>query len=122
MGIGNSSTVTGRTVSDLFHGPDVVQLHQLPPFGRLVITLGRPIHVEDLLARPDVFGGVPMTLQTPFHVQRRDAPGERHLIHTPVAGRTADTFVYVNAVIEINVIWQVVDAGPFNRLAGSEAL
>src|SRR5262249_8947521 len=39
-----------------------------------------------------------------------------------VAGRTADAFVDVDAVIEIDEVGQVVDARPYDRLAGPEAL
>src|SRR5262249_58258973 len=82
----------------------------------------RPIQVEDLLARPDVFGRVAVTFQAPLHVQRHDAPRQRHLIYAPVAGRTADAFVDVDAVVEVDEVGQVVDPRPFNRLAGPEAL
>src|SRR2546423_12831500 len=56
-----------------------------------------------------------MAIQTPFHVQRVHPPGDRHLIDASVTSRAANSFGYVNAVIEINVIGQVVDAVPFQR-------
>src|SRR5205085_2840123 len=37
-----------------------------------------------------------------------------------VAGRASDTFLYVDAVIEIHEIRKVVDAGPLQRLARRE--
>src|SRR5262249_51105957 len=67
-----SSAVTGRTVGDRLRGFDVVLLHQLLSFPPLVVTRRRPLHVEDLLTRPDVRGWVAVTSQTPFHVQRHD--------------------------------------------------
>src|SRR5262245_19624575 len=117
-----ASPVTSRTVGDRLHGVDVVLLHQLLPFRRLVVAPRRPIHIEDLIARPDALGRVAMTIQTPFHVQRRDVPHQRHLIHATVAGRTADAFVDVNTVVEIDEVGQVVYARPYDRLAGPEAL
>src|SRR5262249_37738667 len=113
-----SSAVTSRTVGDRLRGLDVVLLHQPLSFPPLVVTRRRPLHVEDLLTRPDIFRRIAVAFQTPFHVQRRDTPGERHPIHASVAGRTADAFPHVDAVVEIDVILQVFDNRPFNPLGG----
>jgi len=58
-----------------------------------------------------------MALQTPLHLQRRRLICNRHLIDAAVAGRTANAFFYVNAVIEICVVRQVVYANPFDRFS-----
>ena len=61
-----------------------------------------------------------MTIETPFHLQRRCLRNHRHLIDTAVAGGATDAFVHVNRVIEICVVRQVVHANPFQRLARLE--
>ena len=61
-----------------------------------------------------------MTLQTPLHLQRGRLIHDRLVIDSAVASRTADAFFQVNAVIEISVIRQVVNADPLDRLAGLE--
>ena len=58
-----------------------------------------------------------MAIETPFHVERLRFLRQRHLIDAPVAGRATDAFCDVNAVIEIDVAWQIVDAIPFQRSA-----
>jgi hypothetical protein len=62
-----------------------------------------------------------MTLQAPLHLQRRRLIRNRHVIDSSVAGRTADAFVHVNAVIEVCVIRQIVYANPLDRLACAKA-
>lgn len=42
-----------------------------------------------------------MAIETPLHVHRINRKRELHLVHPAVARRTADTFVDVNAMIEI---------------------
>ena len=61
-----------------------------------------------------------MTLQTPLHLQRRRLIKDRHVVNPAVTRRTANTFLNVNAVIEVCVIRQVVNSYPFDRLAGAE--
>src|SRR5205085_2286785 len=57
-----------------------------------------------------------VTLQTPFHLQRSVLIDNRHLIHAPVTGRATDAFVHMYAVIEIDVVGQVVYARPLDGL------
>ena len=63
-----------------------------------------------------------MTLEAPFHLKRRGLPGEGHQIDAPVTSRASHAFVHMNAVIEIDEVGQVIDAGPFNGFAGTPAL
>jgi len=55
-----------------------------------------------------------MALETPLHLKRCLLPHERHLVHLAVAGGAADAFIHVNAMIEINVLWQSVTRSHFN--------
>jgi hypothetical protein len=44
-----------------------------------------------------------MAINTPLHVKGLRFARERHLIDAPMAGRTADAFGDVNAVVEVDV-------------------
>src|SRR5262245_44752733 len=63
---------------------------------------------------------MPVTIQTPLHLQRLSLRHDCHLINLPVAGRAAHAFVYVNRMIEISKVGQIVDPHPFHWLAGLE--
>jgi len=66
--------------------------------------------------------GVSMTFQAPLHVQGIFSPHQGHLVHLPVTFDAANSFVDVDAVIEINVIRQIVNSGPLKWLIGSHAV
>src|SRR5205823_1647515 len=106
---------------------DVIFARQLAPERELIVRLTRivvhvarlPAHAENLVARPKVPLRLTVTLETPFHEQRRRLIGERHFIDPPVAGDTANAFVDVDAVIEINKAGRVIDFLPENRLVAT---
>ena len=56
-----------------------------------------------------------MAFQTPFHLQRRLLPGQRHLVHPAMTGFAAYALIHVNAVIEINEIRQIMHPRPRDR-------
>ena len=62
-----------------------------------------------------------MAVEAPFHLQRRFLDHQRHAIDAAVAGFAADALAYVNAVIEVHEVRQVVDAHPVERLVVAEA-
>ena len=78
-----------RAAGQLTDARDVVFLHQ--PLAETGIV-GRPLpgHVEDLVARPDVFRRVAMAVEAPLHLQRRLLIHQRHLVDPAVARRAAD--------------------------------
>ena len=119
-----------RTISDAANDTldprilNLILLHKPPP-QRLLITRRLPLHIEDLLARPNEFFGVAMTHETPLHgqwlglpyhryaaVQRELLLQRRHPVHTTVARHTADSLVDVNTVVEVHIRRQVIDALP----------
>ena len=55
-----------------------------------------------------------MAGEAPFHKEGLGFPNEGHLVHLPVTGRAADTFIHVDGMVEVNVIRQVMDAIPAN--------
>src|SRR5690606_40355803 len=80
------------------------------------------LHVEDLTAGPELRRRVPVTLQAPAHGHGLRLERGRHLVDPAVAARATDAVVHVNAVIEVDVVGQVVDAVPLHRDAGLPAL
>src|SRR5438477_2335220 len=74
-----------------------------------LVSIRLPFHVENLLYRTEIFFGISVAVQAPFHQQRRHLVGKRHLVDTAMTRRTADAFVNVNAVIEIDKTRQVID-------------
>lgn len=114
--------MTGAATGQHLGARNLVFLRQLLTFLGLVVFSGWPIHLEDLAFRPDEQLGLPMTLKAPLHLQRSSLISEGHQVNTPVTGRAAHTLVHVDAVIEINEVGQIVNAGPPDRLARPPAL
>lgn len=100
-------------------GINVILSRKSSSFGQL-IRRQLPRHIKDLVARADVILRVPMAVEAPFHVKGLRFPRERHLIDAAVAGRAADPFGHVNAVIEVGVVRQIVHAIPLKRCVCSE--
>jgi len=100
---------------------DAIFFNELLTQGEL-ISRRLVLHAEHILARAYESFRRAMTLETPVHIQRVLAPHERHPIHPAVAGHTTDSFVHVNAVVEINKSRQIVDTRPLNRFSGTKAL
>ena len=78
-------------------------------------------HLEHRFARAHVLRRIAMTIQAPLHLQRRLLHHQRHSVDPPVTGLASDTFVDVNAVIEIDKIRQIVDPYPPQRPLFAEA-
>ena len=53
-----------------------------------------------------------MAIQAPFHSQGFRLPRQRHSINPTVTGFAADSFVNVDAVIEVNKVGDVVNPRP----------
>ena len=112
--------MTSRTACHYLFPSDLVLLFQLEPLiGGEVSVL--PPHIEHFRLRPDEFLGLAMTRQTPFHLQRVLLINRRHVVDLAVARRAPDSLRYVNTVIEISKLGQVVDAFPFDRFVVAEA-
>ena len=63
-----------------------------------------------------IFLRVSVTIEAPAHLEGCVLIHQRHRIHTPVTGFAADALLYVNTVVEINVIGKIVDLGPLDGL------
>lgn len=108
--------MTRRAAGQLAGTSDVVFFHQLLAED-MSIGLRLPIHIKYLLARSQELFRATMAVKAPFHLQSLVLPHERHAIDASMAGRAADTFVNVNAVVKINEVGQVVHPRPANRHA-----
>ena len=63
-----------------------------------------------------------MAVQAPLHLQRVFLVHERHLVDRAVTTKAANTFVYVNTVIEIDKIREIMDPRPLDGSAAAEAV
>src|SRR6185503_5267006 len=93
-----SLAMAGRTARQF---SDLVFLNQFRS-QRALISRRLIRHVENFLARTHEAFRRTMTVETPIHVERVFPPYQRHLVNTAVTGRTSDSFVNVNAMIEID--------------------
>src|SRR6185503_20928335 len=115
--------MTGGTTRQHLRRLNVIFSHPLLAsrnFFRRRILL-RPRHVKNFFPRPHKVFRIPVTTETPLHLQRRSLVGDWHLIDAAVTGRTTDPFVYMNTVIEVGVIRQVVNPDPLDWLARAKA-
>ena len=86
------------------------------------ITVRLPVHVGDFFRRTKVLLGRPVAIETPAHAQRLLLINFFHFVHAAVARLTTHAPSHVGAVIEVHVVWQVVDLDPLDRLSSAHAL
>ncbi len=89
------------------------------------LLLGRswsPLNVENAIARADVFLRRTVAIETPFHQQRTVLADKLHLVNLAVARRAADSLGDVDAVVEVHMVGQFVDAVPLDGFAALETL
>src|SRR5207249_10803573 len=56
----------------------------------------------------------------PIHEQGLVLISKRHVVHPPVAGDAANSLIYVNVVIEVDELGQIVNALPGDRFAAAK--
>ena len=112
--------MAGTAVRQATAGVDVVSPDKSGAFG-LLLCRRLPSHIENFVPGPNEFLRIAVTVEAPFHVKRVHSPGDRHLIHPPVASGATDSFRHVDAVIEIDVVWQIVHPVPLERRVRGEA-
>ena len=69
-------------------------------------------HIENLIARAQIFLRGAMAAEAPLHLQSFLLVHQRHLIHGTVASIAANSFINVNTVVEVDEVRKLVDAGP----------
>ncbi len=105
--------MTRRAICQFFGRADLSLRSKPFPDFRL-ISGSFPIHVENLIERPQRLFGIAVAAQAPLHQQGRRLKHQRHLIDGAVTRGTADTLVDVNAVIEIHEIGEAVNLYPLD--------
>lgn len=76
-----------------------------------------PVELGDFIDWTKVFVWVPVAIDTPCHGQLLCLVDHLHLIDTSVARFATDTGVHVGCMIEVDELWQVVDAFPSDTSA-----
>src|SRR5690606_28270590 len=121
--ISDSSTkllsMTDRTTRHHFLAADLVLFLKRNAV-RLIEIAVLPLHVVDLRLRPDKLLRFAVARKAPFHLERILLIDRGHIVNLAVASRTPDSLCNVNAVVEVGVLRQVVNAFPFNRLVIAE--
>src|SRR6266536_2918257 len=93
--------MTGRAVGQLGRCPNLVLFLQFGADFRLIVR-GLPVHVKNLVLRPQRLLGVPVAVHAPLHQQSVGLKNQRHLVDLPMARRAADPFIDMNAVTEMH--------------------
>jgi hypothetical protein len=116
--------VAGRATGQYVRALNLVLLNKIYTLGNLLIVpvLNPPVHIEDLVFGSHESFRIPVTGKTPFHLERCKLVSERHLVYRTMTGRTSNTLIHMNAVIEIGEIGKVVYPRPFDRLARTPTL
>ena len=78
------------------------------------------MHIQDLIARSKFGFGIAMAFQAGLHQPGIGFSNNRHCINLAVAGDATHPLVKMNAVIEINVVRQIMDADPLDGFVFAE--
>src|SRR5262249_16448439 len=70
------------------------------------------------VAGADVLLRIAVAIEAPLHLQRLGLPHQWHPIDRSMTGGAANPFVYVNAVVEVHEVRQIVHASPLQRFSG----
>lgn len=107
--------MTSRAARQHLFAADLMIDLQFVALGLRKITVF-PLHIVDLALWPDELFRLAVTSEAPFHLERVFLKNRWHVVDSTVAGRTSDALRYVNAVIEIRIFGQIVNAFPFDGL------
>ena len=111
--------MTYRTIRELLRRVNFVRLPQLLSQCAL-IRRWRRMHRKNLIARSKVGSRIPVALEARVH---RPCTGRDHygqLIHLAMTGDATDALMDMDAVIEINVVRQIMDADPLDGFVFAE--
>ena len=73
---------------------------------------GFPVHVEDLIRRPEMVFRCAVAVEAPFHALRLVLIDHPHLVDSTVAGIAAHAPVYMDRVVEVGVVRNSVNLHP----------
>ena len=92
----------------------------VPYFRRISIRL--PAELRDVFDRTEVRSGISMTVQAPTHAERLHLLHNVHLVYATVTAHATHTGCNVRLMVEVNVVGELVDLDPRNRLTGCVTL
>src|SRR6185312_14165205 len=113
------SSMTDRAVGE------GLRMYMVLCFERLAgrrIRPALPMRIEDSVTRTQMRRRIAMAIETPTHIKGGRLARQRHVTDRAVTFGAADAFGDMDAVIEIDVVRQGVDALPAQRLMLREAL
>jgi hypothetical protein len=88
---------------------------------RFLIDHRLPVHGKNLIVRPEILLGMTMTFEAPLHVHVRVLPRQRHEIHASMTRFASNAFVYMDTVIKVDEVGEIVHPIPSNRLILTQA-
>jgi hypothetical protein len=106
--------MTNGTVGELIDF-DTIFSYKLPTQFNL-IARRLPAHGKNFFQGSNIAFGGAMTVQTPVHVQRFGFGDNWHLINPAMTGFAADALSYMNAMVKIDKISQIMNSNPGQRL------
>jgi hypothetical protein len=80
------------------------------------------IHIDDFICGTQKVLRLSKANETPAHVKRLRFGRKRHPIDPAMTAFAGDALIHVDAVVEINVIGQIVNTCPFNGPSGLPAV
>jgi len=80
-----------------------------------------PVQIGDFFRRAQLRGGISVAIEAESHAKRLIVINLLHLVDLAVALHATDATIYVNGVIEINVVRHAMNLHPGNRFAGCSA-
>ncbi len=98
-------------------GFNVVHIHEFPPIFESV-AFGGPSQFGDQALIANIRFRRIMTIHTPGHAKGFDLPHDIHLVNTAMAADAAYALIHVGAVVEVDVIRQLVYSNPRDGFAG----
>ncbi len=71
-----------------------------------------PVELGYLVHRAEVGNRVSMALQTPRHRKLLVLMDNLHLVNSTVADHATDSGVHVGSMVEVDKVWEIMDASP----------
>ena len=112
--------MAASTCNRWIHIPVLFKFHA--NFLLLLERLRMPVQIENFFRRAQEVFRSTMALKAPSHAEWFCFINDRHFINCAMTAVTADPTVYMDGMIEIGVVRKLVNADPWNWLAGFPAL
>lgn len=114
--LGLNAPVLLQQVAEFLLSRDSLVCLRINNFVLLKVFLSIVVEVVNFLERTKVILWSTVAVQTEIHAQWLSVIHFLHLIDLTVAALTRNAAVHVSGVIEIGVVWSLVNANPLDRL------